>query len=97
MNIDAGQIFGGQDAKAMKPFPGSFSLRVLTLVSDDVSDIDIEEDAVKPGDTFTICTHADGKTTVTPYHGVLSEFEQLHQAGGYIFYQRGAGAAPVSA
>ncbi|SFU61558.1 type VI secretion system secreted protein VgrG [Polaromonas sp. YR568] len=56
---------------------------VLTLVSDD-ADIDMKK-MLKSSVTFTIFS-PDGKTTV-PYHGVLAEFEQLHQAGGYIFYQ----------
>jgi type VI secretion system secreted protein VgrG len=56
---------------------------VLTLVSDD-ADVDMKK-MLKSAATFSIFS-PDGKT-VTPYHGVLAEFEQLHQAGGYVFYQ----------
>ena len=55
----------------------------LTLVSDDAN-IDMRK-MLKESSTLRIHS-ADGKTTV-PYHGVLAEFEQLHQSGGYIFYR----------
>lgn len=55
----------------------------LTLVSDDAN-IDMRR-MLKESSTLRIYS-ADGKTTV-PYHGVLAEFEQLHQSGGYVFYR----------
>lgn len=55
----------------------------LTLVSDDVS-IDFEKMLSNPA-TFTL--YAAGGNMDTPYHGVLSEFEQLHQAGSLVFYR----------
>ncbi len=55
----------------------------LTLVSDDAN-IDMRK-MLKDSSTLRIYS-ADGKTTV-PYHGVLAEFEQLHQSSGYVFYR----------
>lgn len=55
----------------------------LTLVSDDAS-IDFEKMLSNPA-TFTL--YAAGGNMDTPYHGVLSEFEQLHQAGSLVFYR----------
>jgi type VI secretion system VgrG family protein len=60
----------------------SFSFE-LTLVSDDVS-VDFEKMLSNPA-TFTF--YAAGGNMETPYHGVLSEFEQLHQAGALVFYR----------
>ena len=55
----------------------------LTLVSDDAS-IDFEKMLSNPA-TFTL--YAAGGNMDTPYHGVLSEFEQLHQTGDLVFYR----------
>lgn len=55
----------------------------LVLVSDD-PDIDMKK-MLKKACTLRIFSF-DGKTAM-PYHGVLAEFEQLHQANGYVFYQ----------
>ena len=55
----------------------------LTLVSDDAS-IDFDTMLTHPA-TFVIYG-PDGRTS-TPYHGVLSEFDQLHRADGYVFYR----------
>ncbi|MBW8720821.1 MAG: type VI secretion system tip protein VgrG, partial [Polaromonas sp.] len=55
----------------------------LTLVSDDVS-VDFEKMLSNPA-TFTL--YAAGGNMETPYHGVLSEFEQLHQSGDLVFYR----------
>jgi type VI secretion system secreted protein VgrG len=55
----------------------------LTLVSDDAS-IDFDTMLTHPA-TFVIYG-PDGRTA-TPYHGVLCEFDQLHRADGYVFYQ----------
>lgn len=60
----------------------SFSFE-LTLVSDDTA-IDFEKMLSNPA-TFTL--YAAGGNMETPYHGVLSEFEQLHQAGNLVFYR----------
>lgn len=60
----------------------SFSFE-LTLVSDDTA-IDFEKMLSNPA-TFTL--YAAGGNMETPYHGVLSEFEQLHQAGDLVFYR----------
>lgn len=60
----------------------SFSFE-LTLVSDDAS-VDFEKMLSNPA-TFTL--YAAGGNMDTPYHGVLSEFEQLHQAGSLVFYR----------
>ena len=61
-----------------KPF-----LFTLTLVTDD-ADIDFDSMLRMPA-TFSIFSH-DGRREV-PYHGVLAGFEQLHRAGGYVFYR----------
>lgn len=55
----------------------------LTLVTDD-ADIDFDAMLRMPA-TFSIFSH-DGRREV-PYHGVLAGFEQLHRAGGYVFYR----------
>ena len=55
----------------------------LTLVSDDAN-VDMRK-MLKDSSTLRIYS-VDGKTTA-PYHGVLAEFEQLHQSGGYVFYR----------
>jgi type VI secretion system VgrG family protein len=55
----------------------------LVLVSDDAS-VDFDKMLSNPA-TFTL--YAAGGNMATPYHGVLSEFEQLHQAGDLVFYR----------
>jgi type VI secretion system VgrG family protein len=55
----------------------------LILVSDD-DKIDFADMLSNPA-KFEIFS-PDGKSS-TPYHGVLSEFEQLHQAGLHVFYR----------
>ena len=60
--------------------PFHFTLR---LVSDDAS-IDFDTMLTHPA-TFVIYGPDGG--TPTPYHGVLSEFDQLHRADGYVFYR----------
>jgi len=55
----------------------------LTLVSDD-ADVDFDKMLQNPA-TFRIYT-ADGSSSV-PYHGMLAEFDQLHQSDGYVFYR----------
>lgn len=55
----------------------------LTLVSDK-SDIDFDS-ALESSATLRIFS-PDGEKSI-PYHGVLSEFEQLHSADGYMFYR----------
>ncbi|WP_213307580.1 type VI secretion system Vgr family protein [Paraburkholderia sacchari] len=55
----------------------------LTLVSDD-SSVDFDAMLANPA-TFTI--YGPQGDTSTPYHGVLAEFEQLHNADGYAFYR----------
>ena len=55
----------------------------LILVSDDEK-IDFGAMLSNPA-TFEIFS-ADGENS-TPYHGVLSEFEQLHKADIYVFYR----------
>lgn len=55
----------------------------LILVSDD-DKIDFSGMLSNPA-KFEILS-ADGKKS-TPYHGVLSEFEQLHKAGPHVFYR----------
>ena len=55
----------------------------LTLVSDDVS-IDFEKMLSNPA-TFTL--YAAGGNMETPYHGVVSEFEQLHKVDDLVFYR----------
>ena len=55
----------------------------LTLVSDD-ADVDFDNMLQNPA-TFRIYA-ADGASSV-PYHGTLAEFDQLHQADGYVFYR----------
>lgn len=54
----------------------------LTLVSDD-ADVDFDKMLQNPA-TFRIYA-ADGASSV-PYHGILAEFDQLHQSDGYVFY-----------
>ncbi len=54
----------------------------LVLVSDKT---DVDLDAMIDGAVHLTILAADGKTAA-PYHGRLSEFDQLHQAGGYVFY-----------
>ncbi|WP_321800914.1 type VI secretion system tip protein TssI/VgrG [Caballeronia sp. J97] len=55
----------------------------LTLVCSDAS-IDFDAMLSNPA-TFTIRSPEGGLST--PYHGVLAEFEQMHHAGGYVFYR----------
>lgn len=55
----------------------------LTLVSDD-ADIDFEQ-MLQSQVAFTIYA-PDGKQP-TPYYGMVAEFDQLHESGGYIFYR----------
>lgn len=55
----------------------------LTLVSDDTK-IDFETMLSNPA-TFTL--YAAGGNMDTPYHGVLSEFEQLHKVDDLVFYR----------
>ncbi|MEO7031579.1 MAG: type VI secretion system tip protein TssI/VgrG [Herbaspirillum sp.] len=55
----------------------------LILVSDDAG-IDMDKMLQQPASLRIFAP--DGSST-TPYHGVLAEFEQLHQAGGYVFYK----------
>ncbi|MDR6739161.1 type VI secretion system secreted protein VgrG [Herbaspirillum sp. 1173] len=55
----------------------------LTLVSAD-ADIDFGDMLQKPASLLIY--PADG-STATPYHGVLSAFDQLHKADGYVFYR----------
>ena len=55
----------------------------LTLVS---SSAEIDFDGIlSQSATLTIFSH-DGTKSV-PYHGMVCEFEQLHQSGGYVFYR----------
>jgi type VI secretion system secreted protein VgrG len=61
-----------------KPF--SFT---LTLVADD-ADVDFDQILQSPA-TFTIYS-PDGESSY-PYHGVISEFEQLQQMDGHVFYR----------
>ncbi len=56
---------------------------VLTLVSDDA---DIEFDDVLQASATLQIFAPDGASS-TPYHGVLAEFDQMHQADGYVFYR----------
>jgi type VI secretion system secreted protein VgrG len=55
----------------------------LTLVSDD-ADIDFDK-MLQNTATFRIFA-PDGASS-TPYHGILAEFDQLHQVDGYVFYR----------
>jgi type VI secretion system secreted protein VgrG len=55
----------------------------LTLVSDDHS-VDFDAMLANPA-TFTI--YGPQGNVSTPYHGVLAEFEQMHNADGYAFYR----------
>ncbi len=55
----------------------------LILVSDD-GEVDFANMLANPA-TFTL--YAVGGTDGHAYHGVLSEFEQLHQAGALVFYR----------
>ncbi|MDR6739167.1 type VI secretion system secreted protein VgrG [Herbaspirillum sp. 1173] len=55
----------------------------LTLVTDK---IDVNLDGMLANDMTLTILSADQKTR-TPYHGVLSVFEQLHHAGGHTFYR----------
>ena len=55
----------------------------LILVCDD-ADVDFQVMLSNPA-TFTI--YAPGAKAATPYHGVLEEFEQMQQAGTYVFYR----------
>jgi type VI secretion system secreted protein VgrG len=55
----------------------------LTLVSSS-AEIDFD-DILSQSATLTIFSH-DG-TKAVPYHGMVCEFEQLHQSGGYVFYR----------
>ncbi len=55
----------------------------LTLVSSS-AEIDFD-DILSQAATLTIFSH-DGTKSV-PYHGMVCEFEQLHQSGGYVFYR----------
>lgn len=55
----------------------------LILVSDD-GEVDFANMLANPA-TFTL--YAVGSTDGHTYHGVLSEFEQLHQAGALVFYR----------
>ncbi|HTN66187.1 MAG TPA: type VI secretion system tip protein TssI/VgrG [Burkholderiaceae bacterium] len=55
----------------------------LTLVSDDAA-IDMDTMLQNPA---ALRIFAPDGTSATPYHGVLAEFEQLHQADGYVFYR----------
>lgn len=56
---------------------------VLTLVSDDA---DIQFDDVLQA-AATLQIFAPDGASSTPYHGVLAEFDQMHQADGYVFYR----------
>ncbi|MES2361584.1 MAG: type VI secretion system tip protein TssI/VgrG [Pseudomonadota bacterium] len=56
---------------------------VLTLVSDDAS---IEFDKVLQN-AATLRIFAPDGASSTPYHGVIAEFDQLHQTDGYVFYR----------
>jgi len=55
----------------------------LTLVTDDPA---IDFDTVLQA-TCTFRIFAPDTSLVAPYHGVLAEFEQMHQANGYYFYR----------
>lgn len=55
----------------------------LTLVSDDGA---IDFDAMLQA-TATLRIYPPDGGDATSYHGVVAAFEQLHQAGGYTFYQ----------
>jgi type VI secretion system secreted protein VgrG len=55
----------------------------LTLVTDDA---DVDFDAML-GNPAVMHIHAPDGRLAVPYHGVLSEFEQLHAANGYFFYR----------
>lgn len=55
----------------------------LTLVSDD-ADIDFEQ-MLQSQVAFTI--YAPDGMQPTPYYGMVAEFDQLHESGGYIFYR----------
>jgi type VI secretion system secreted protein VgrG len=56
----------------------------LILVSDDAQ-IDFDK-MLQQQATFQILA-PDDATKNTPYSGMLAEFDQLHQAGGYTFYR----------
>ncbi len=56
---------------------------VLTLVSDDAG-IDFDK-VLQNAATFRI--FAPNGASSTPYHGVIAEFDQLHQTDGYVFYR----------
>ena len=55
----------------------------LILVCDE-ADVDFQVMLSNPA-TFTI--YAPGAKAATPYYGVLEEFEQMQQAGTYVFYR----------
>jgi type VI secretion system secreted protein VgrG len=56
----------------------------LILVSDDAK-VDLDK-MLQNTATLNILAPAD-PSNVTPYSGMLAEFAQLHQAGGYTFYR----------
>lgn len=55
----------------------------LTLVTDD-RNVDFDTMLLAP---CSLTILAPDGVAQTPYHGILAEFEQLHEAGGYVFYR----------